>query len=59
VVQRLLDDGNQVLGLDNMDAYYDVNLKRARHRQLMDRPGFRFSFSDIADRQGISGSFED
>ena len=35
VVQRLLADGEHVIGLDNLNSYYDPNLKRARLAQLM------------------------
>ena len=58
VAKRLLDDGKQVLGLDNMNEYYDVNLKWARLRQLMERPGFRFAVSDITDRQRMEQLFQ-
>ena len=55
--KRLLDDGKQVLGLDNWNEYYDVNLRRARLRRLVERPGFRFAFSDITDRQRMEQIF--
>ena len=58
VAKRLLDDGKQVLGLDNMNEYYDVNLKWARLRQLMERPGFRFAFADLTDRQRMEQLFQ-
>ncbi len=46
---HLLDAGVAVLGVDNLSPYYDVSLKRARLAALADRPGFRFSETDIAD----------
>lgn len=57
VARRLLDGGKQVLGLDNLNEYYDVNLKRARLRQLVERPGFRFIRADVADRQRMEQLF--
>jgi UDP-glucuronate 4-epimerase len=57
VAKRLLDDGKQVLGLDNLNEYYDVNLKRARLRQLVERPGFRFIRADVADQQRMEHLF--
>jgi nucleoside-diphosphate-sugar epimerase len=42
VAQRLLARGDEVVGIDNLNDYYDVGLKEARLAQLADRPGFRF-----------------
>jgi UDP-glucuronate 4-epimerase len=50
VAKRLLEDGKQVVGLDNMNAYYDVNLKCARLEQLAEHQRFRFVRADLADR---------
>ena len=47
VAQALLDRGQQVLGLDNVNSYYDPALKRARLARLEGRNGFRFRL--IAD----------
>src|SRR5580765_1210953 len=63
VAQRLLQDGATVVGLDNVNAYYDPALKEARLAQLAERPGFRFERVDLADRAGMervfaSGGFE-
>jgi len=58
VAQRLLDEGKQVLGVDNMNSYYDVNLKRARLTRLM-RAGFGFAFADVADRQRMELLFQE
>jgi UDP-glucuronate 4-epimerase len=55
--RRLLEAGDTVVGLDNMNDYYDVNLKKARLGQLADRPGFRFIPMDIADREGMAALF--
>lgn len=49
---RLLDRGDVVVGVDNLNSYYDVNLKRARLAQLQGRNNFRFIELDIADRSG-------
>ncbi len=54
---RLLDRGDQVVGIDNMNDYYDVTLKDARLRRLQGRPGFSFVKLDIADRAGMERLF--
>ena len=53
--QRLLSEGRQVLGLDNVNDYYDVALKEARLRQLESRPGFRFARLDVHDGPALLG----
>jgi len=55
VVQALLARGEAVLGLDNLNAYYDVRLKQARLDRLTGRPGFSFFPLDIADRDAVQG----
>jgi len=45
----LLDGGHEVLGIDNLNDYYDPRLKAARLEILHKQPGFRFSRTDIAD----------
>lgn len=57
VTQRLLAAGHQVVGLDNLNDYYDVNLKTARLALIADRPGFTFIKADLADREGIAALF--
>ena len=57
VAQRLLREGKQVLGLDNMNAYYDVNLKLARLAQLREQQGFRFVLADVADQARMERLF--
>lgn len=52
VAGRLLDAGVQVLGIDNLNDYYDVSLKQARLDRLA-RPGFAFAGIDIADSAGL------
>ena len=58
VSQRLLAAGHTVIGVDNMNDYYDVNLKQAR-LDLLDFPLFRFVRLDIADRIGMEEHFAD
>lgn len=57
VSQRLLSAGHQVVGLDNLNNYYDVNLKLARLNLLKSHHGFHFSETDLADRQGMAQLF--
>lgn len=49
VSKRLLDRGDRVHGIDNLNPYYDVSLKRARLKGLQTRDGFCFAQIDIAD----------
>lgn len=55
--QRLLVENMQVYGIDNLNAYYDVNLKKDRLAQLSLQPGFTFQFLDLNDRDRISQLF--
>jgi len=55
--RRLLESGRSVIGLDNLNAYYDPNLKQARLKQLAKFPGFRFAKLDLADRAGMAALF--
>ncbi|WP_026435389.1 NAD-dependent epimerase [Acidovorax sp. JHL-9] len=57
VVERLLARGDRVLGLDNLNDYYDPALKQARLRRLEGAPGFRFVRLDLADRTGMADLF--
>ena len=57
VTQRLLDRGDQVIGLDNINDYYDVRLKQARLAQLKTRERFSFVKLDLANRQGMRDLF--
>ncbi|CAH5034334.1 NAD-dependent epimerase [Klebsiella oxytoca] len=54
--KRLLQAGHEVVGLDNMNEYYDVNLKQAR-LDLLQSPLFSFHKIDLADREGIAQLF--
>jgi UDP-glucuronate 4-epimerase len=51
--RALLDRGDEVIGLDNLNSYYDVRLKEARLAQLSGRAGFAFHKLDLADRAGM------
>ncbi len=57
LAQRLLDRGDEVVGLDNLNDYYDVSLKQARLDRLQGREGFRFVQLDLADREGMAALF--
>jgi len=57
VSQRLLAAGHQVVGIDNLNDYYDVNLKRARLDLINAEPGFTFIERDLADRDAIASLF--
>ena len=57
VVRRLLDRGDQVIGLDNINDYYDVRLKQARLAQLTPHERFRFVKLDLSNRQGMRDLF--
>ena len=57
VARRLLEEGEDVLGLDNLNAYYDVALKEARLSRLRAYPAFRFHRMDVADRPGMEAFF--
>ncbi|MHB1230473.1 MAG: NAD-dependent epimerase [Halothiobacillus sp.] len=54
---RLLARGDSVLGIDNLNDYYDVNLKRARLTRLTAQAGFEFIPMDISDRTAMAGLF--
>jgi UDP-glucuronate 4-epimerase len=59
VTKRLLDRGDSVIGLDNLNDYYDVRLKEARLAQLTPHNSFRFIKLDLANRQGMRDLFAD
>ena len=54
---RLLDRGHEVIGLDNLNPYYDVSLKEARLARLKERERFRFLKADLADQSTIEATF--
>jgi len=55
--QRLLSRGDQVIGLDNLNDYYDVSLKENRLKQLTDKENFAFVKCDLSDRAGMEELF--
>ena len=58
VAKALLARGDRVLGVDNLNDYYDVGLKEARLAQLRASPNFDFARLDVADREGVLGLVE-
>jgi UDP-glucuronate 4-epimerase len=57
VGHRLLENGVEVVGVDNLNDYYDISLKEDRLKQLTQFPNFRFVKLDIADRAGMEELF--
>ncbi|QDF95974.1 protein CapI [Azoarcus sp. DD4] len=55
--ERLLARGDQVVGLDNLNDYYDPRLKEDRLARLAPHPAFRFVKMDVADRAGMEALF--
>jgi UDP-glucuronate 4-epimerase len=58
VAKALLARGDRVLGVDNLNDYYDVRLKEARLAQLRGSPNFDFARLDVADRASVLGLVE-
>lgn len=56
---RLLQRGDTVVGLDNVNNYYDVTLKEARLKRVAALPGFRLVRADVADRPAMAKLFVD
>jgi UDP-glucuronate 4-epimerase len=57
VAMRLLDRGDEVIGLDNLSDYYDVNLKQARLARFMVHPNYTHITADLADRAAVEAAF--
>ncbi len=57
VAERLVAAGHQVVGIDNLNDYYDVSLKQARLDKLTDNDLFHFKPLDLADRDGMAQLF--
>ncbi|MEM1035515.1 MAG: NAD-dependent epimerase/dehydratase family protein [Pseudomonadota bacterium] len=53
VASGLLSEGHEVLGIDNLNDYYDVGLKKARLERLRDRAGFQFEQIDISQPEAL------
>ena len=59
VARRLLKEGRDVVGIDNMNAYYDPALKEARRTKLAKSKNFRFVQVDLADRAAMAALFRE
>ncbi len=59
VCELLLARGDQVIGIDNLNDYYEVSLKEARLARLTPAANFRFQKLDVADRAGLAALFAD
>src|SRR5258708_36840192 len=57
LAHRLLDRGDEGVGIDNLNAYYDVRLKQARLERLRARGGFLFQKRDIVEREPMGEFF--
>jgi UDP-glucuronate 4-epimerase len=58
LAKRLLQDGIQIYGIDNLNDYYDVQLKHDRLAQLKYHPEFTFHLLDLSDKEGMSQLFK-
>jgi UDP-glucuronate 4-epimerase len=56
-VARLLDNGHEVIGFDNLNPYYEVSLKEARLARLTGRNGFHFIKADLEDAAAVQAAF--
>lgn len=59
VTKHLLHNGRDIVGLDNMNSYYDPTLKEARRSELAKSSRFRFAKLDLADRDGMASLFKE
>jgi UDP-glucuronate 4-epimerase len=57
VALKLLERGDDVIGLDNLNDYYDVNLKKARLARFIDHPRYTHVHADLADRAAVEQTF--
>jgi UDP-glucuronate 4-epimerase len=58
-VQRLCREGLEVVGIDNLNDYYSVELKQARLKELEALPGFHFQILDIVDKPALMALFKE
>ncbi|TCV97628.1 UDP-glucuronate 4-epimerase [Luteibacter rhizovicinus] len=58
VAQRLLARGDEVIGLDNLNDYYDVTLKKARLAQFAEHPAYTHIHADLSDRTAMEAAFD-
>ena len=56
---RLLDRGDEVIGIDNLNDYYDIELKKSRLARTQDHPGYTDVRIDLEDREGIATLFSE
>ncbi len=54
---KLLERGDEIVGLDNLSDYYDVNLKKARLARFIDHPKYTHITADLADRVAVEAAF--
>jgi len=59
LAQRLLERGDEVIGVDNLNDYYDVSLKEARLKRVKDNPGFTEARISIEDRGAMEAVFSE
>ena len=59
LVVQLLADGHQVVGIDNLNDYYDVELKHARLADIGEHGAFRFMEMDLVDEDAVMGLFRE
>ena len=57
VALKLLARGDEVIGFDSLNDYYDVNLKKARLARFMDQPGYTHVQADLSDRAAVEDTF--
>jgi Nucleoside-diphosphate-sugar epimerases len=57
VALQLLERGDEVIGFDSLNDYYDVNLKKARLARFMEHPGYTHIHADLADRTAVENAF--
>jgi UDP-glucuronate 4-epimerase len=57
VALQLLERGDEVIGFDNLNDYYDVNLKKDRLARFMAHPGYTHIHGDLADREAVESTF--
>ena len=58
LAKRLLENGCNVTGIDNLNPYYDVNLKKDRLTQLEPHENFTFAKIDLADKEAMQNVFQ-
>ena len=56
--KKLLDDGHEIIGIDNLNDYYDVTLKEDRLKTLEDYKNFKFLKLDIKDQKDVLDLFK-